>query len=68
MTEALSHPHNQARRVFWQQQGVDQPAPAVRLQGMAGDPPAVADSGGQGPTIVAELGLDWQSLQEQGAV
>ena len=68
MSEALGHPHNQARRMFWQQQGVDQPAPAVRLQGMQEQPQAVADSGAQGAVIVAELGLDWQALQDQGAV
>lgn len=68
LSEALQHPHNQARKMFWNQQGVDQPAPAVRLQGMEEQPKTVADSGAQGADIVAELGLDWQTLADQGAV
>jgi len=68
MSEALLHPHNQARRMFWQQQGVDQPAPGVRLQGMTDEPSAVADSGAQGAAIVTDLGLDWQALLDQGVV
>jgi len=54
--------------MFWQQKSVGQPAPAVRLQGMQEQPLAVADSGAQVAVIVAELGLDWQALQDQGAV
>ena len=68
MTEAMQHPHNIARDMFWQQQGVDQPAPAVRLQGMAEEASAVADSGEDGEAIVAGLGLNWQQLSETGVV
>lgn len=68
MTEAMQHPHNIARGMFWQQQGVDQPAPAVRLQGVAEEPLAVADSGADGEAVVDSLGLDWQDLRNRGVV
>ncbi len=68
MTEALQHPHNQARNMFWQQQGVDQPAPAVRLAGMRDTAAAVPDSGAESEAIIASLGLDWQALAATGVV
>jgi crotonobetainyl-CoA:carnitine CoA-transferase CaiB-like acyl-CoA transferase len=68
MTEALQHPHNQARNMFWQQQGVDQPAPAVRLEGMVQGPSAVTDSGADGEKIITSLGLNWIDLSTSGVV
>jgi len=68
MTEALQHPHNQARKMFWQQQGVDQPAPGVQLYGMADKAPAVANQGAQSQALVKQANMDWQALLDAGAV
>ncbi len=68
MTEALQHPHNQARKMFWQQQGVDQPAPGVQLYGMADKAPAVANQGAQSQALVKQANMDWEALLDAGAV
>lgn len=72
MSEAYVHPHNAARGVFVEQQGVPQPAPAPRFSRTAsaigGPPPA---DGAQGEEVLRRLGrsdAEIRALVEAGVV
>ena len=59
MSEAVEHPHNQARETFVDVGGTMQPAPAPRYSGTATATPAPAPMpGDQTADILASLGMD----------
>jgi alpha-methylacyl-CoA racemase len=72
MTEAPSHPHNQARKTFVEHEGVVQPAPAPRY---SRTPAAIAGPAPAPGQHTAEALVDWgfsadevAKLREAGAV
>lgn len=57
--QAAGHPHNEARRVFVEVDGVRQPAPAPRFERtQLPDPTPPRPAGGDTDAVLAEIGLD----------
>lgn len=68
MTEAPGHPQNRARGTFVEVDGVVQPAPARRFSRTVPPPPGrPALAGDQTLAVLAELGLDDQTVSELSA-
>lgn len=68
MTEAPGHPQNRARGTFVEVDGVVQPAPAPRFSRTVPPPPGrPALAGDQTLAVLAELGLDDQTVSELSA-
>ncbi len=72
LTEAATHPHNQARENFVEVAGISQPAPAPRFSrtpGRVTSPPAVP--GEHTDTALADWGFsesDIAALKDAGAI
>lgn len=70
-SEAVRHPHNVARGVFLDCDGVTQPAPAPRLAATPASAGSPANTGEHTESILVSLGLEKQailSFREQGIV
>ena len=65
MSEAVAHPHNQARGTFVEVGGAMQPAPAPRYSGtVTGTPQPAPMPGDQTDDILRSIGLDDDALTE----
>lgn len=68
MSEAIRHPHNEARKVFVEVAGVTQPAPTPRLSRTPGTVGATAPTpGGHTNTILEELGFGINAIRRMHA-
>ena len=64
MEEALRHPHNQARAIFIDVAGIDQPAPAPRFSAQpAGHPVEPGPIGADTDAVLMAAGYDVQGIQ-----
>lgn len=64
IAEAKDHPHNKARGVFFERDGVTQPAPAPRFTRTPSEAGAAPQApGGDSRALMAELGYDEKSSQ-----
>lgn len=68
LTEATQHPHNVAREVFMERDGVVQPAPAPRFSKSQPTVGACPVRGEHSLAIVSELGLNADELTAKGVI